>query len=51
MGSGVSIKRYCTDNGVYTSREFLKEIYKNGQNIRHSGVGGNHHNGVAERAI
>lgn len=51
MGSGVSIKRYCTDNGVYTSREFLKEIHRNGQNIRHSGVGGHHHNGVAERAI
>ena len=51
MGVGVDIKRYCTDNGVYTSREFLKELSKEGQVIRHSGVGGHHHNGVAEAAI
>ncbi len=47
MGVGVVIKRYCTDNGVYTSREFMKEIHKNNQSICHSGVGGHHHNGVA----
>ena len=45
------MKRYCTDNGVYTSREFLEEIHTNSQKIRHSGVGGHHQNGVAECAI
>lgn len=45
------MKRYRTDNGVYTAREFLKEIWSSNQVIRHSGVGGHHHNGVAENAI
>ena len=39
------------DNGVYTSQEFLKELISNGQGIKHSGVGGHHHNGSAENAI
>lgn len=51
MSYGVEIKKYCTDNGVYTSKEFIDEIKKNNQSIRFSGVGGNHHNGVAENAI
>ena len=45
------MRRYRTDNGIYTSKEFMKEIYKENQGISHSGVGGHHHNGVAENNI
>ena len=41
--SGVTVKAYCTDNGVYTSKEFMKELDASGQGIKHSGVGGHHH--------
>ena len=50
-GVGVQVKSYCTDNGIYTSQEFARELDQKGQGIRHSGVGGHHHNGVAENAI
>ena len=50
--SGVTVKAYCTDNnGVYTSKEFMKELDASGKGIKHSGVGGHHHNGVAENGI
>ena len=48
---GVHVRAYCTDNGVYTSKEFVAELASKGQGIKHSGVGGHHHNGVAENAI
>ena len=51
MGVGVDVKRYVTDNGVYSSRDFVREVHGKGQTIKHSGVGGHHHNGVAESAI
>ena len=51
MSAGVVIKAYNTDNGIYTATEFQKELDKEGQQIRFSGVGGHHHNGVAENAI
>jgi hypothetical protein len=48
---GNRVENYRTDNGVYTSEEFLRELIEEGQGIAHSGVGGHHHNGVAENAI
>ena len=48
---GITVKNYQTDNGVYTSQEFLKELIESGQGLKHSGVGGHHHNGPAENAI
>jgi hypothetical protein len=48
---GVQIRAYCTDNGIYTSKEFAAKLASKGQGIKHSGVGGHHHNGVAENAI
>ena len=51
MGDGVVIKKYCTDNGVYTAREFQQSLSVNNQTIQHSGVGGHHHNAPAENAI
>ena len=49
--SGIYIKKYCSDNGVYTSKEFINCLDQQNQTIRHSGVGGHHHNGPAENAI
>ena len=51
LTAGVLVQAYNTDNGVYTAQEFLTELNTKGQGIRHSGVGGHHHNGVAENAI
>ena len=51
LRSGNIVRRYRTDNGIYTSKEFMKEIYKENQGISHSGVGWHHHNGVAENNI
>ncbi len=48
---GVSVQDYCTDNGIYTSKEFSSELLVKGQGIKHSGVGGHHQNGVAENSI
>jgi hypothetical protein len=49
---GVGVRDYCTDNGVYTSKEFnAAELSAKGQGIKHSGVGGHHHNAVAENSI
>jgi hypothetical protein len=31
MSAGVSIIDYHTDNGIYTSQEFLKELHTKGQ--------------------
>lgn len=51
LGRGIIIQNYRTDNGVYTSREFLEYLFNSGKTITHSGVGGHHQNGVAENAI
>ena len=47
----VVIKGYHTDNGIFNSSEFMEELLKKQQNIRFSGAGASHQNGVAERAI
>ena len=39
------------DNGVFTSQEFIQHIHNNNQCLTFSGVGTQHQNGVAERAI
>ena len=51
MGAGVPVDRYFMDNGIYTSKQFTRDLHGNGQVIRHSGVGGRHHNGVSDNAI
>ena len=51
FGEGVAIKAYSSDNGVYQARDYMNELLKKGQGIKRSGVGGHHHNGVAENSI
>ena len=51
LSTGVHVQPYCTDNGIYTSKEFLKELGTKNQGIKLSGIGGHHQNGVAENAI
>ena len=49
---GVIIQSYYhTDNGVFTSKQFMDELLDHRQTIRFSGSGAAHQNGVAERAI
>ena len=48
---GVKIRCYSTDNGVFTAKEFTAQLLQEEQWTRRSGVGGHHHNGVAEKAI
>ena len=51
LSLGMEVKQYQTDNGIYTSKEYLKELDKKGQGICLSGVGEHHQNGVAETSI
>jgi transposase InsO family protein len=48
---GVVVQAYHTDNGIFSSKEFLTELVSKGQNIRFSGYGAAHQNGIAERGI
>ena len=49
--AGVKIKAYHTDNGVFTSKDFMSQLLEDNQQIRFSGAGAAHQNGVAERGI
>ena len=49
--AGVFVKAYHTDNGVFTSKDFMHQLISSNQQIRFSGVGAAHQNGVAERSI
>ena len=51
MNYGVLVRHYRADNGVFTSTSFEEEIQKGSQMITYSGVGAQHQNVVAERAI
>ena len=48
---GVTVQNYRTDNGIYTSREFLRELSEQGQGLTVSGVDAHWQNGAAEGAI
>jgi hypothetical protein len=48
---GVTVLAYQSDNGVFSAAEFVNEINCDNQQIRYSGVGAHHQNGVAERSI
>ena len=49
--SGIEVQGFHTDNGVFTSKEFMKHLLERKQTIKVSGAGAAHQNGVAERAI
>eukprot|EP00956_Cyclotella_meneghiniana_P008409 scaffold11297_cov41-Cyclotella_meneghiniana.AAC.1 len=48
---GVSIKKYHSDNGVFSSKEFRSHCDELNQKLSFSGVGAKFQNGVAERGI
>jgi hypothetical protein len=48
---GVTVKMYHTDNGVFTSKEFMAELIEKGQGVRFCGVSAHFQNGAAENAI
>eukprot|EP00977_Amphora_coffeiformis_P014127 scaffold3867_cov180-Amphora_coffeaeformis.AAC.2 len=45
--SGFSVEKYCTDNGIFTSKHYRQALAK-GQSATRSAVGAHHQNGVAE---
>ena len=51
MSHGIIIKKYRADNGVFSSEGFEHEVEEHLQCITFSGVGAQHQNAVAERAI
>ena len=42
---GVKIEKYSTDNGVFTSQQFMEHLAKNNQSIRFAGASAAHQNG------
>ena len=48
---GLPVESYYTYNGIYTYKEFSRDMHGKGQGIRHSGVGGHNKNGVTDNAI
>lgn len=48
---GIVIKKYHSDNGIFASAAFKASCSALGQQIRYSGVGAHHQNGIAERNI
>ena len=51
MEMGVTIDSYHTDNGIFKSQAFTRELHEKYQSIRFSGVGAKWQNGVAENCI
>jgi hypothetical protein len=50
-GSGVKIKDYRADNGIFARSEIQNSAKSLGQVLTLSGVGAHHQNGIAERYI
>ena len=48
---GIIVKKYRADNGIFSSEAFEHEVEEHLQRITFSGVGAQHQNAVAERAI
>jgi hypothetical protein len=48
---GVILQQFHTDNGVFTSKEFMANLMDADQKVKFSAVGAAHQNGVAERGI
>ena len=51
LSHGVAIQAYHTDNGVFTSKEFLRDLTEKGQGMSLSGVSAQFQNGAAENGI
>ena len=49
--SGVVISSCHTDNGIFTSKEFMEVVLCQDQKVRFSGVGASQQNAVAEQSI
>ena len=48
---GVTVQAYQADNGIFVAGDFVNNIESGLQNIKFSGVGAHHQNGIAEHAI
>ena len=50
-GMGVTVQAYQAGNSIFATRTFVNNIESGLQNIKFSGVGAHHQNGIAEHAI
>ena len=48
LDAGVQVKFYSSNNGFYTSTDFINELDTKGQGVRLSGGEAHHHNGGSE---
>ena len=48
---GITVQAYQADKGIFATRAFVNNIESGLQNIKFSGVGAHHQNGIAEHAI
>ena len=48
---GVTVQAYQADNIIFAARTFMNNIESGLQNIKFSGVGAQHQNGIAERTL
>ena len=48
---GIMVQSYQADNSIFAAHTFINNIESSLQNIKFSGVGAHHQNGIAERAI
>jgi hypothetical protein len=51
MEVGVTIKGYHSDNGVFSSQEFLTNCQELNQKLTFSSIGAHHPNGIADHDI
>jgi hypothetical protein len=51
LASGVTVITYLSNNGAFSSQEFVGDILSRGQDAWYSGVGAHRRNGIAESAI
>ena len=49
--SGVSIRHYHADNGIFKARAWTEECHNKNQRVTYAGVGAHHQNGIAKRRI
>jgi len=51
LDSGVTIKRYHADNGIFKAHAWVEDCRNKGQGLTFAGVNAHHQNGVAEKRI
>ena len=48
---GNSVRKFRSDNGRFSDRAFLEDVYSSGQQIELCSISAHHQNGISERGI